>query len=250
MKRFALAALAAVSLMAGCATMPGSATKAEDYQAAVASPIRTDADRTMDARRHPAQLLAFAQVKPGMKVLDVAAGGGYTTQVLALAVGPEGKVWAQTPNPSATLAKRLADQPQANIIVAKRPFEDPVPEEAQALDLVTIVLNYHDFTYLPIDRAKMNQRIFAALKPGGSLVIVDHAAAAGTGISAGKTLHRIEQSVVVQEAQAAGFTLEAEAPFLRNADDTRLTPSGDMRENSDRFVLRFVKPAARSTGRY
>jgi predicted methyltransferase len=250
MKRIAMAALAAVSLMSGCASMPGGGPRTEDYQAAIASPVRTDADRTMDARRHPAQFLAFAQVKPGMKVLDVAAGGGYTTQLLALAVGSGGKVFAQAPNPNATITKRLADQPQANIVLAKRPFDDPVPEDAGALDLVTIVLNYHDITYLPVDRAKMNQRIFAALKPGGRLVVVDHAAAAGTGISAGKTLHRIEQSVVVEEARAAGFILDGEAPFLRNAEDTRLTPSGDMRENSDRFVLRFVKPEPKAAGRY
>lgn len=249
MKRIPFAALAAAALLAGCASM-GMAPKPEDFQPAVASAVRTDGDRTMDSRRHPAQFLAFAHVQPGMKVLDVAAGGGYTTQLLALAVGPGGKVWAQTPNPNATLTKRLADQPQANIVVAKRAFDDPVPEDAAPLDLVTLVLNYHDITYLPVDRAKMNQRIFAALRPGGRLVVVDHVAATGADIGVGKTLHRIDPAIVVAEAKAAGFALEAEGDFLRNREDDHSKPSADMRENSDRFVLRFVKPEARSSGRY
>ena len=113
----------------GCATSPAddADVSAERYQAVVASPIRTGLDRRMDATRRPAEFLAFTQVKPGMQVLDISAGGGYTTQLLALAVGPFGKVWAQTQRPGPTISKRLADQPQPNIVLVTRSVEDPVP---------------------------------------------------------------------------------------------------------------------------
>jgi predicted methyltransferase len=236
--------MAFAAALNGCTTMPAEDPRAaaERYAAVVASPVRTDQDRRMDASRHPAEFLPFTQVGPGMQVLDVATGGGYTTQLLALTVGPTGKVWAQAQQPGATITKRLADQPQANIALVTRSFEDPVPESAPKLDLITIVLNYHDISYLPIDRAKMNQRLFAALKPGGHLVIVDHSARAGTGIADGKTLHRIDEAVVLSEEKQAGFVLEAEGNFLRNPADTRAESSNDPKVPTDKFALRFVKP--------
>ena len=206
------------------------------------SPIRTDRDRGMDATRHPAELLQFAQVRPGMRVLDLVAGTGYTSQILALAVGPTGKVWAQAPKPGAALTERMAAHPQDNLVVAQRPFDDPVPPEAVPLDLVTLVLNYHDISYLPVDRDAMNSKIFNALKPGGHYVIVDHSALPGTGITAGKTLHRIDEAFLVAEVQRAGFALEAEGDFMRAPADKRDTSSNDTKPVSDRFVLRFVKP--------
>ena len=196
----------------------------------------------MDASRHPTEFLAFAQVRPGMQVLDISAGAGYTSQLLALAVGPSGKVWAQSPKPGPTLVKRLDDHPQANFVVATRPFEDPIPDQVPKLDLITLVLNYHDITYLPVDRAKMNERLFAALKPGGHFVVIDHSGRSGTGISEGKTLHRIEESVVVTEVRQAGFVLEAEGDFLRNPADPRDVPSSEPKVPTDKFALRFVKP--------
>ncbi len=231
--------------VAGCVSAPTEDPRAaaERYKSAIASPVRTDQDRRTDASRHPVDFLPFTQVKPGMQVLDVATGGGYTTQLLALAVGPTGKVWAQAQQPGATITKRLADQPQANIVLVARSFEDPVPDNAPKLDLITIVLNYHDISYLPVDRAKMNQRLFAALRPGGKLVIVDHSARAGTGIADGKTLHRIDESVVVAEEKQAGFVLEAEGSFLRNPADTRAESSNAPKVPTDKFALRFVKPA-------
>lgn len=239
-----IATLAALVALGGCATTPAfdARAAAERYQAVIASPVRTDQDRRMDASRRPADFLPFTQVEPGMQVLDVAAGGGYTTQLLALAVGPTGKVWAQAQNPGPALAKRLADHPQDNIVVVKRPFDDPVPEDAPKLDLITIVNNYHDISYLPVDRAKMNQRLFAALKPGGRLVVVDHSALAGAGITAGKTLHRIEEAVVVAEVRQAGFVLDAEGSFLRNPADRRDDLSYEPKVPTDKFALRFVKP--------
>ena len=239
--------LACVAVLIGaasaCATaQPADKTAAARYQSVIENPIRTEQDRRMDASRHPAEFLAFAQVKPGMQVLDVSAGAGYTSQLLALAVAPSGKVWAQSSNPGATLRKRLEDHPQADLIVAARPFEDPVPEQAPKLDLITLVLNYHDISYLPVDRAKMNAVLFAALKPGGHFVVIDHSGRSGTGISEGKTLHRIEEAVVVSELRAAGFVLEAEGDFLRNPADTREESSNQPKVPTDKFALRFVKP--------
>src|SRR5205809_4438869 len=129
------------ALLCACAPMQRaeSSLSAEQARALIENPIRTDRDRQMDASRKPGEFLAFAQVGPGMRVLDVSAGAGYTTQILALAVGPAGKVWAQSPNPGQALTKRLADHPQANVVVSKRPFDDPVPEDATGVDVVTLV---------------------------------------------------------------------------------------------------------------
>ena len=231
-------------LLGACAAMQSAQTPlgADQARAILQNPMRTERDRQMDASRKPVDFLAFAQVGPGMRVLDVSAGAGYTTQIMALAVGPTGKVWAQSPNPGQAITKRLADHPQANIVVSKRPFDDPVPEDATGLDVITLVNNYHDISYLPVDRAQMNRKLFAALKPGGRFIVMDHAAAAGSGISAGKTLHRIDEAFVRDEVRQAGFVLDAEAAFLRNPSDARDKPSTAAEQASDKFLLRFVKP--------
>jgi len=234
----AVGAMLAAALVA-CAG-PSARDSAASYRALLADPVRTERDHRMDETRHPAELLEFAAVRPGMRVLDVSTGAGYTSQLLALAVGPSGKVWAQTPKPSAALAERMAAHPNAGFTVVTRPFQDPVPPDAPPLDLVTLVLNYHDISYLPVDRDAMNLRIFAALKPGGHYVIVDHSAAPGSGITAGKTLHRIDEKFVIEEVQRAGFALDAEGDFLRNSADPR-TGSSNAPPPSDKFALRFVK---------
>jgi predicted methyltransferase len=219
-----------------------SRTLNELYKKVAASPIRTDEDRSADEKRKPVEFLQFAKVRPGMLVLDIDAGAGYTTQLLALAVGSSGKVWAQSDTPRPALAKRLAAHPQPNIVAFAQPFEDPVPNGAPKLDLITIIMNYHDIAYMPIDRAGMNQRLFEALKPGGHLVVMDHSAKAGTGISAAKTLHRIDEAVVLNEFQQAGFKLEQEGDFMRNPTDPRDRAFFDMNVPTDKFALRFVKP--------
>jgi predicted methyltransferase len=233
-----------VFALSGCSTTPAEDPRAaaERNRIVIESSIRTDQDRRMDTARHPAEFLPFTMVKPGMQVLDVSAGAGYTSQLLALAVGPTGRVWAQREQSGAALSKRLNDHPQSNLIVVLRPFEDPVPEQAPKLDLITLILNYHDITYLPVDRAKMNQRLFAALKPGGHFVVIDHSAKTGADITVGKTLHRIDQAIVFAEVQKAGFVLESESDFLRDPADTREESSGDAKIPTDKFALRFVKP--------
>ncbi|MEO5691572.1 MAG: hypothetical protein ABIQ72_00475 [Usitatibacter sp.] len=213
----------------------------EKYLAIVADPVRLDRDRSMDARRHPVELLQFAQVRPGMQVLDIVAGGGYTSQLLALAVAPGGKVWAQAAKPNPTLTERLAKQ-QPTLALAQREIEDPVPPGTPPLDLVTLILNYHDISYLPVDRDAMNRRIFAALKPGGRYVVIDHSAVVGTGFTTGKTLHRIEEAAVVAEIKRVGFVLDGDGSFMRNPSDTREGSSNNPEPLSDKFALRFVKP--------
>jgi predicted methyltransferase len=233
-----------LSALGGCSTMRADDSRitAQRSQSVIDSPIRTDQDRRMDSARHPAEFLPFTQARPGMQVLDVSAGGGYTSQLLALAVGPTGTVWAQREQPGTALTKRLNDHPQANLVLVVRPFEDPVPDQAPKLDLITLILNYHDITYLPVDRAKMNQRLFAALKSGGHFVVIDHSAKAGADIAVGKTLHRIDEAIVLAEVKKAGFVLEAESDFLRDPADTREESSGDAKIPTDKFALRFVKP--------
>ena len=212
------------------------------YRQAIASPIRTDEDRAADAKRKPLEFLQFAEVRPGMRVLDVAAGSGYTTQLLALVVGNKGSVWAQSAELNESFVKRLDKNPQFNINAEVLPYDDPVPFGATKLDLVTLIMNYHDIAYMPVDRAQMDQMLFDALKPGGHIVVMDHSAKAGSGISDAKTLHRIEEKVVRDELEHAGFKLEKEGDFLRNPDDPRDQPFFKTTIPTDKFALRFVKP--------
>jgi predicted methyltransferase len=211
------------------------------YKQAVASPIRTDDDRAADAKRKPMEFLEFTGVRPGMRVLDVAAGAGYTTQLLALVVGSGGMVWAQEPEMNEKLLKRLTTNAQPNISPVVLPYYDPVPFGATKLDLVTIIMNYHDIAYLPVDREQMNKSLFNALKPGGHLVVLDHSAKEGSGVSDAKTLHRIDEKVVRTELEQAGFKLEKEGDFMRNPDDPRDQAFFNMKTQTDKFALRFVK---------
>jgi predicted methyltransferase len=231
-----------VALIAGCAGMPGP-----DYRAIVAAPDRTDADRKNDERRKPELLLAFAGVRPGMKVLEVGAGAGYSAELLARAAGPQGTVFVHNSKEAMERMKgrpdeRMQKPAMRNAVSVVRDFDDPVPPEARDLDLVTMLFEYHDLPAMGVDRAKMNRRIFEALKPGGHFVIADHAAKAGVGVTASKSLHRIEESVLRREVEAAGFHFVAEANFLRNPDDPREEVVFRLKVPVDNFVLKFVKP--------
>ena len=221
-------------LLGGCAS-----TQSPNYEAIVANPERSAADRQNDVRRKPVEMLKFIGVREGMVALDVSAAGGYTTELLARAVGPKGRVYGQTraPDPRERLAARKRD----NIVPIVRPFEDPAPPGV-ALDLVTLMFNYHDFGHMGVDRAKLNAAVFRALKPGGIYVVADHSGRAGTGISESKTLHRIEEAFLRKEVEAAGFRLVGEGGFLRNPKDPRDKETPDPPQPKDEFVLKFVKP--------
>ena len=223
------------------------------YAAIVQAPDRDAADKALDEGRKPVELLSFLQVQPGMSVAEIGAGGGYTSELLARAVGDSGTVYAQnspfilTRFAEKPLSERLKKPVNQRVVRVDREFDAPLPEEVHALDLVVNVLFYHDTVWMKVDRERMNRAIFAALKPGGSYVLVDHSSAAGKGLSEVETLHRIEESVLKSEIEKAGFQYVASADFLRNAEDTRdwsASPrtAGEKRGTSDRFVLRFQKP--------
>jgi predicted methyltransferase len=213
----------------------------------VASADRSDADRQTDQRRKPELLLAFAGVRPGMKVLDMGAGGGYSTELLARAAGPGGTVYAQD---SAALPDRVRERfdervkkpVMKNVVRILRSYDDPVPPGVRHLDMIAFFFAYHDTAFMNVDRAKMNRAMFEALKPGGVLVIADHSAQAGAGVSVAKSLHRIEESVLRREIEAAGFRLVEEADFLRNPSDARDAIVFRPKAPVDEFVLKFVRP--------
>jgi|APCry1669189534_1035231.scaffolds.fasta_scaffold00090_20 predicted methyltransferase len=213
-----------------------------DISALLASPVRLPADLGADASRKPVEFLNFTQIKPGMKALDIAAGGGYTSQLLALAVGSQGQVWAQNTKPSLNLKARLDAHPQTNLAEIVSSYENPCGPQLPPLDLITIVLSYHDIAFTSTNRGTMNSQLYQALKPGGHLVIVDHSAKAGTALQDIKTLHRIDEIAVIQEMLAAGFKLEAQTGDWKNPRDTKEEHSTKMTTPSDRFALRFVKP--------
>jgi predicted methyltransferase len=285
----ALAGAVLSCVVAACSNVPADAgsdaLSTQRIAAIVAAPDRTPADLTNDQRRKPAQMLAFIGIRPGIAALDVSAAGGYTTELLARSIGPEGIVYGQSrptpaagaagaaPRPTASegagspvpaasapaqpprrsspeaLAERNArlrdDHDQAAPIQAVvQPFENPVPmERANAgLDLVTLMFNYHDLGWMGVDRAQMNTAIFRALKPGGTYVVADHAGRPGTGISESGTLHRIEESFLRAEVEAAGFKLADEGMFLRNPNDPRDKNTPEPPQPKDDFVLKFVKP--------
>ena len=237
-----LAATLMAALLAGCAAM------APNYEALVASPDRSEADRRTDVRRKPVQLLAFYGVRPGMTVADLGAGAGYNAELLARAVGPSGKVYAQNSQfvvetiVKDSFDKRLQKPVMKNVVHVIREFEDPLPFEANDLDLVTFNFFYHDTVWLGADRARMNRAIYSALKRGGFLIVADHSGRPGTGVTEAKTLHRIEESQLRREVEAAGFRLVAEGGFLRNSNDPRNVPVGASKIPNDEFVLKFVKP--------
>ena len=237
-------ALLAVLLVAACS----SVSPTLDYTWVVHDPNRSDADRALDQRRQPERLLEFYDVRPGMRVLDVSAGRGYNTELLARVVGPTGRVYAQnspaafSPAAKTALDERIKNAALTNIVPVVRDFDDPVPPDVRNLDLVTFNFNYHDTAYMSVDRARMNRAIFQALKSGGVYIVADHSAAPGAGVSVAKSLHRIEESVVRREVEAAGFRLVAAGDFLRNPVDPRDTPVFKNTVKNDEFVLKFVKP--------
>jgi predicted methyltransferase len=244
----AVVVLALFSIVGGSSVARAEDARAPDYEAIVASPDRSDADRQTDLRRQPAKMLAFTGARPGMKVLDMDANAGYSTELLARAVAPGGVVYAQD---SAEVIERFvkdkfdirAQKPaMKDVVHVIRNFDDPIPPDVSGLDLITFFFAYHDTTYMAVDRAEMNKKMFAALKPGGFLVIADHSARPGDGATVGKTLHRIEESTLRQEIEAAGFKLVSNADFLRHPEDPRDAAVFRPQVPVDEFVLKYQKP--------
>jgi len=236
------ATLFAVVLSGALAFASFTGASAQDYAAILAAPDRTDADKQNDAKRQALPFLTFVGAKTGMKVLDLGAGAGYSSELMARSVGESGKVYAQNANKSEKLEARMHTPAMRNGVALARPYEDPAPAEAGAFDMVTFFFAYHDTIHMGVDRARMNKAIFAALKPGGYLVIADHSALPEDGVNVSKTLHRIGESALRAEVEAAGFKLAGSGDFLRHPEDQRTAAVFRNPTPVDEFVLKFQKP--------
>lgn len=224
------------------------------YSDVLADLGRFAADQARDSGRKPDQVLALLGVEEGMQVLDLYSGGGYYTELLSALVGPEGKVTAHNNTPYLSfvgdeLAARYTDGRLQNVerIISEN---NELELEAGRYDAVMMMLTYHDIYYIDpengwpeLDGPKLLAELHQALKPGGSIILSDHAAAPGSPPETGGTLHRIDPAIVVRQMAAAGFELAAEGDFLRNPDDdySKSVFDESIRGKSDRFVMRFEK---------
>jgi predicted methyltransferase len=249
MIRRTVLALAGLALLAACATPAKPIAPA----ALLAAPDRLAGDAANDTRRKAAETLAFLQLKPGMSVFEIEAGGGYWTELLSAAVGPQGKVVMQNPAGfipfvKDALAKRFTPGRLANVRQSLSLF-DALDAPSASMDRVTWFQGPHELYYKPDganlgDPVKSYAEIFRILKPGGKLIIIDHAASPGAPTTSGNDLHRIDPAIVLKSAAAAGFKLEAREAFLANPADPRTQSAFDpaVRGKTDQFVLRLTKP--------
>ncbi|QDZ08904.1 class I SAM-dependent methyltransferase [Sphingomonas panacisoli] len=243
--RLAIALLAAASL-AGC-------TKGWDTSNTATADTKLARDTATDARRHGPEIAAFAGLKAGDKVIDWIPGGGYWTRTFSRIVGPSGHVYGIWAKPYAQEAGTdvrnytalAADPAFGNISASIQPATEL--KAAEPVDLVFTSQNYHDYADKfmgSLDPAILNKAAFAALKPGGIFLIIDHAAAAGSGMRDTDTLHRIDPDIVKKQVTAAGFTFVGESRLLANpADDkTKAVFDKSVRGKTDQFIYKFKKP--------
>jgi predicted methyltransferase len=220
---------------------------------AINAPDRPAADKALDAGRQPDQIMAFYGIKPGMKVADIFAGGGYMTELFARIVGPTGTVYSQN-GPFPEQFRKIEDEWNArlkepalkNVVKVSKPFDAPdlLPVPPDSLDVVIIHLNYHDMVGLKLNRENVNAAVFKALKPGGIYGIVDHSAAAGAGDTQTTTLHRIDEDFLIKDVEKAGFKLSGASSALRHPEDDRTWVVFKHRGQTDRFMLKFSKTPA------
>ncbi|MBC2668048.1 class I SAM-dependent methyltransferase [Novosphingobium piscinae] len=234
------------TLLAGAAalvlTVPAAAKPAAPIVAAVADKARPADDVARDAARKPADMLAFAQVRPGLKIGELLPGNGYFTRVFAKAVGARGTVYAWLPGSGANRMTERFDPILKTYSNVKLVRGDGLaaPEK---LDMVWTSQNYHDLFLRGGNADAANAAVFAALKPGGTYLVVDHRGAAGTGTSETGTLHRIDEAAVISTVLKAGFVLDDEDMSLRRAEDDHTQPVFKLHDATDQMVLRFRKPA-------
>ena len=222
--------------------------------AAVADPGRPAEDTQRDANRKPAETVQFAGVKPGDKVVELFPGHGYFTRIFSKVVGPKGHVYALSPPRRANAAPDSPDPVAATTAIAADAAYSNVSAQAGPLatiavsepaDVVFTAQNYHDVHNIPnIDIAAFNKSIFNALKPGGVYIVLDHAAAPGSGGRDTSTLHRIDPVAVKAEALAAGFVLAGQSKVLENPQDAHTAKVFDpsIQGKTDQFILKFRKP--------
>lgn len=243
-------AVAVIGTAFALATTP---VLAADAGAILNDASRPEADKAADADRKPADMLAFAGIKAGDKVADLIPGGGYFTRIFSKAVGANGKVYAVVSDDILKVRANAADPIKAiaadagykNVTVINGglgAFKAPEP-----LDVVWTSRNYHDFhnkMFGPVDMAAYNKAVFAALKPGGTYIVLDHTAKAGSGFGDTESLHRVDPEAVKKEVMAAGFKFDGESNALKStADDHtgKIFDSG-VKGHTDQFVLKFKKP--------
>jgi predicted methyltransferase len=252
-KSFLIAAAAIV--LAGCGSKPAENRKFSQaaLDRALADPARAAQREAADARRKPGPLIALAGIKPGDKVLDLIPGDGYWTRIFSKIVGREGKVYAVWPERYArtatgnvqTLRQLSADKYYGNIVTEVQPTTTLTAPEP--LDVVWTSQNYHDYPDEFMgkgDPSILNKAVFQILKPGGTYMIIDHAAKPGRGMADTDTLHRIDPEAVRRQVEAAGFRFAGESKVLANPDDPLDIPVFDksIRGRTSQFAYKFVKP--------
>jgi predicted methyltransferase len=225
--------------------------------AAVASPERPKADLEQDARRKPQQVLEFAGIAPGMYVIDVFAAGGYYTELLARTVGAKGQVIAYNNPPYAKFAEKgITARYDADRLPNVRQVTSSI-EDLKLIpashDAAVFVMSYHDLYWRPSDGSwpatdpmLLLAKLYAALKPGGVVVVQDHVATpGGDPAKVVDSLHRIDPALVKRDFEKAGFVLDGESRLLANTEDdhSKLVFDDAIRGRTDQFLFRFRKPA-------
>ena len=241
MRSLIIGAIAAVLLAGAAAAQPAAMV------------ARPPADVARDALRHPAEVLAFAGVRPGETVIELIPGGGYYTRLLSAAVGPTGKVFAVIPNAVAERMPKAVDMERAlaaepgygNVTVVVEGLGS-LPDQGPA-DVVFTAQNYHDLhnEHVPPDTASVvDKAVFAALKPGGVFLLEDHVGQPGTGASQASTLHRIEPAFARAEIERSGLVFAGSSPVVANPADphTAVVFDPSIRGRTDQFLFRFRKP--------
>ena len=241
-----------IALLLACAS-PALAAP-QDYAAAVAPEGRPADAVALDASRKPAEVLDFLELKPGATVLDVMAGSGYYSEIAGRAVGPNGKVIAFEPvnfyddKSKANWEQLTKRQPNVRVMPAA---VESLTLEPNSLDLVLMHMVYHDlyweseqYKFPRLDPDKVLKNLYAAVKPGGVVGVVDHVGAAGDTRAIVDKLHRIDPAVARADFERAGFVLEAESDMFRTPSDdhSKLVFDPSVRGKTDRFVMRFRKP--------
>jgi len=257
-QRFA-ALFAAAVLISGCAGSPTgsgkSALTAADYAPFLADPARPEADKKDDAARKPAEVLAFAQIRPGSTVLEMEAGRGWYSDILSSAVGPSGKLIVQYPpqfNYGDAAFKARTDAGRlTNATITVTPF-DKLQAADNSVDTVLWILGPHEVYFTPRgaeagvlgDPRKTYAEIVRVLKPGGVFIAMDHAADAGAPASIAQTTHRVDPAVVLQAAKQAGLQFVDKSDVLANPSDdrTKMVFDASVRRHTDQFLFRFRKP--------
>jgi len=252
MKRAIL--LTAGAILLASSAFAFAAAPTARMKAAVADSNRPEADTKRDENRKPAEMLAFAGIAPGKVVVDMLPGGGYFTRIFAKAVEPNGRVYAyfgiQYDARLKTQGKdpdyQFADLKQSykNLGVIHGPLGQFVTPEP--VDVVWTSQNYHDMhnKAYNMDINEVNKAIFKSLKPGGYYIVLDHKAPETAGDDVTEALHRIKESTVKKEVEAAGFKLVAQSDALHYASDdgSKRVFENDIRGKTNQFMLKFQKP--------